>query len=75
MIMTTHGSSYYSPMESFDITFFYTLTYDCIPFATFLLQTKPLRLRFRCKNRDLELNAQPDDSGLLDSTSKDLIWY
>ncbi|KAL8530656.1 hypothetical protein ACS0TY_007624 [Phlomoides rotata] len=42
-------------------------------------KTKPLRLRFRSKNRDLELNALPGDSassvGLLDSTSKDLIWF
>ncbi|KAK6164684.1 hypothetical protein DH2020_001548 [Rehmannia glutinosa] len=39
----------------------------------------PFRLRFRCRTWDLEMNAQPNDSassvGLLDSTSKDLIWY
>ncbi|KAK6141418.1 hypothetical protein DH2020_024823 [Rehmannia glutinosa] len=39
----------------------------------------PFRLRFRCRTQDLQMNAQPNDSassvGLLDSTSKDLIWY
>ncbi|KAG8389359.1 hypothetical protein BUALT_Bualt02G0221100 [Buddleja alternifolia] len=39
----------------------------------------PFRLRFRCRTRNLEMNAQPSDcassAGLLDSTSTDLIWF
>ncbi|PIN25846.1 hypothetical protein CDL12_01398 [Handroanthus impetiginosus] len=39
----------------------------------------PFRLRFRCRTRDVEMNAQPNDCassvGSLDSTSRDLIWF
>ncbi|KAL6500463.1 hypothetical protein OROHE_025829 [Orobanche hederae] len=39
----------------------------------------PFRLRFRCRTRDFEMNDQPNDCassfGLLNSTSKDMIWY
>ncbi|GFP97829.1 hypothetical protein PHJA_001927000 [Phtheirospermum japonicum] len=39
----------------------------------------PYRLRFRCRTRDLDINDQPNDcaisAGLLDSTSKDIIWF
>ncbi|KAI3449624.1 hypothetical protein Pfo_006289 [Paulownia fortunei] len=42
-------------------------------------KTVPFRLRFRCRTRDLEMNAQPTDCasfvGSLDSASKDLIWF
>ncbi|KAL9168627.1 hypothetical protein ABFS82_04G027400 [Erythranthe guttata] len=39
----------------------------------------PLRLRFRCRTRDPQMNAQLNDcansDGLIDSASNDLIWF
>ncbi|GER24816.1 hypothetical protein STAS_00367 [Striga asiatica] len=39
----------------------------------------PLRLRFRCRTRDVEMNNQLNDcvgsAGFEDSTSKDMIWF